>query len=80
MEGIIPPAMDPSSGAALLAGVGTGVFSSLEEAQGFLFENQESINFKPEKHTLYKRLFNLYKIAHDKMLEVYHGLADFGSG
>ncbi len=80
MEGIIPPAMDPSSGAALLAGVGTGVFSSLEEAQGFFSENQESINFKPEKHTLYKRLFNLYKIAHDKMLEVYHGLADFGSG
>ncbi len=79
-DGIVPRATDPSVGAALLAGVGTEVFSSIEEAQDFCAGVEKEILHNTEKTALYRELFNLYKKAHDEFADTYHALSAFSSG
>jgi len=80
MDGVIPRATDPSVGAALLAGAGTGVFAGIEEAQDFCAGTVKEVVHNPESTAVYSKLFSLYKKAHDELADTYHALSAFASG
>jgi len=77
LDGIRPGATDPSIGAALIAGVGTNVFSSVEEAQKALPGDTLTIEHNEKRSGIYKRLFVQYKRAVSMLTEVYHELSGF---
>ena len=63
-------------GAAILAGVGSGVFGSLEEA-GRVTDSLESDEVAPDpvKAEAYNELFALYEEIHPRLKDTMHGLA-----
>jgi xylulokinase len=67
---------DSSFGAAMLAGVGTEVFSGFEEAVDQCVKLKEIIEPNMANHEKYERLFALYKEIHDGLAPVYRGIAD----
>ena len=79
LDGIRPGATDPSIGAALIAGVGTNVFSSVEEAQEALRGATVTIEHNEKRSGIYKRLFVQYKRAVSMLTEVYHELSGFSA-
>jgi len=76
-DGVVPEATDPSVGAALLAGVGTGVFNSVEEAQEQVKGHVREIKHDEGRSEFYGNLFELYKKANEKLISIYHKLSEF---
>lgn len=66
---------DSSFGAAMLAGVGTGVFASFEEAADQCVKLKEVIEPNMTNHQKYEKLFALYKEIHDGLAPVYRKVA-----
>lgn len=75
-DGVIPIATDPSFGAALLAGIGLGVFSSVEEAQGIQKGYSKIVEHNKENSKIYRDLFELYKKGHDVLVDIHHRLSE----
>ncbi len=67
---------DASFGAALVAGVGVGVFTSPAQAVDRCVRLVDSITPDPAAHAAYTRLFTLYKDAQAGLVEVNHRLWD----
>lgn len=65
---------DSSFGAALLAGVSTGVFSDFEEAVNRSIRIEETFEPNPANHDKYERLFALYKEIHGNLADTYRKL------
>jgi xylulokinase len=78
MDGIKPGANDPSVGAALVAGLGAGVFGSLEEAQELVEGGAEPVAHDEKNTARYAELFGRYEAAVGLLTELYHGLSSFG--
>jgi xylulokinase len=74
-DAFIPKNTDPSIGAALLAGVGVGIFSNLSQAQEFNGGILREISFVPSKNTEYLEIFDLYKDTQSKLEDINHKLA-----
>jgi xylulokinase len=66
---------DSSFGAAMLAGVGTGVFSGFEEASDHCVSLKQVIEPNFANHEKYERLFALYQEIHDGLAPVYPKIA-----
>jgi xylulokinase len=77
MNGVVPRATDPSIGAALLAGVGTGIFNTIEEAQKRVKAYVKEVAYNKKRREIYKYLFSQYKKARDLLEGVYHNLSKF---
>lgn len=72
---IIPPATDPSFGAALLAGVGVGVYKTAQEALNFKKGKVREICPDQKRVEIYRKLFYLYKETHDRLADIYRKLS-----
>lgn len=64
--------VDSSFGSAMLAGVSCGVFASHEEAIRQCVRVSNVTTPNPEHVELYEKQFSIYKLAHDKLAEIYH--------
>ena len=65
-------------GDALIAGFGTGVFSSCEEAvQKMVRINRGAFRPDAENHKLYQNLFKIYRALYPALKDVYSQLASF---
>jgi len=73
---VVPAATDPSIGAALLAGVGTGVYKSIEDAQKVNSGFSRKIRHDKEKTEAYNNLFNIYKKVQNLLVDVNHNLSE----
>jgi len=80
LDGIKPGATDPSIGAALIAGVGTGAFGSLEEAQKLISGKAGRVVHVEERTRRYRKLFEKYKRAVELLTGVYHELSGHAAG
>lgn len=74
LEVLLPRTVDASYGAALLAGVGVGVFAD-EQAAAACAEVIACASPDPDRVAFYDRLFELYKQAQSGLAQVNHGLA-----
>ncbi|MFO7928568.1 MAG: FGGY family carbohydrate kinase [Candidatus Humimicrobiaceae bacterium] len=79
LDAVVPAATDASFGAAMLAGVGIGVYSSVEDAQKRNYREEKQIKCEKENTGLYDRLFSLYKYSQKLCEKLYHfkGFIDF---
>jgi xylulokinase len=71
----LPAVTDASFGAALLAGVGAGVFASETEAARRCIRAIETIEFDSARHDYYTQVFGLYKKSQAALVEVNHALS-----
>ncbi len=71
VDGTIPDRGGSSLGAAILAGVGSGVFRDLVEAVEKCRGNDVSIAHSPENHNRYMRLFERYKRIKGSLDSIY---------
>ena len=71
-----------SLGAALLAGLGAGVYRSLDEAAGVVRETLGVRRIEPNlsKIAPYSRLFAIYKKLYPQTVEIMHSLSNLSSG
>ena len=60
-------------GAAMLAGVGAGIYKDFDEASRKFSHNETVVNPNPEKSAVYKSLFEKYKKQADMLIEMYNG-------
>ena len=60
MDGEVPETADASLGAAMLAGVGCGVFTSLEESVERCYRVRERIRHSPAEAQAYQQVFTRY--------------------
>jgi xylulokinase len=67
-------AADASFGAALLAGIGTGIFSSHEDAVTRCVRLAEVTTPNPESQAFYNKLFKIYKDAQAHLADINHRL------
>ena len=63
------------AGDAMIAGVGSGVFSSLEEVAERAISADRIYNANDANHKLYEKLFNIYEEAYDALLGTFDKLA-----
>lgn len=75
-----PAGCDASFGAALLAGVGIGVFKNEEEAVVRCTRVRDKFTPRPESARMYERLFPLYCRIHDDLAGTYAELAKVMEG
>lgn len=68
---LVPSVSDASFGAALLAGVGVGIFSSAREAIERCGSVGAEVKPSAERHEIYRRLFERYLKIHDALAPVY---------
>lgn len=75
VKAYIPKVGDASLGAAMLAGLGVGVFKSHREAveKCLKIEAVEEANL--ENHKIYEELFKIYKEAQERLEEVNHKIS-----
>jgi xylulokinase len=73
---ILPTLGDASSGAAMLAGVGVGVFANEREAAQRCVHPAAQLTPRPDAVETYTKLFQKYRKIHDVLAEVYHDTAD----
>lgn len=71
----LPAITDASFGAALLAGVGAGVFASETEAAARCIRAVETIEVDAARNDYYTQLFGLYKRTQAALVDVNHGLS-----
>jgi xylulokinase len=75
---VVPEVTEASLlGAALLAGVGAGVFSSLEDAVDRACRTVSAFEPRPERTATYDRLFPIYKDLYDAFIDISGRLATF---
>ena len=60
VDGEVPEAADASLGAAMLAGVGTGVFADLEECVTRCYRIRQHVQHDPDRTRQYDRIFERY--------------------
>ncbi|MBE5969443.1 MAG: xylulokinase [Lachnospiraceae bacterium] len=65
----------PAMGAAILAGVGSGVFESLENACERIVKIKEEISYNKDNAVIYDDYYKLYKKLHDDLKEDFDFLA-----
>ncbi|TET50506.1 MAG: hypothetical protein E3J58_03465 [Actinomycetota bacterium] len=75
-DAIVPKNTDPSIGAAILAGVGTGVFKDLLEGQKINSEVARKIKHNKNNNKLYENSFKVYKKTQALLSDIYHEMAD----
>ena len=73
-EVLRPSVSDASFGAALLAGVGIGIFENERQAVEKCVRIADIIKPQPEIHDKYEKLFKLYCQIHDNLAPVYSQL------
>ncbi len=73
----LPEVTDASYGAALLAGVGCGIFASETEAAERCVRLTARHEPGPARAALYDDLFALYREAQGRLVEINHRLAEF---
>jgi|GEM_PF-3765751 len=61
-----------SLGAAMYAGVGSGVFDNLADAVAHCVDVVESYSPDPERHALYTKSFNRWNKAYDALNSGYY--------
>ena len=71
----LPAVTDASFGAALLAGVGAGVFANEAAAAAQCISEGEVIAPDAKRHAYYTQLFALYQQAQKALAPVSHDLA-----
>ena len=75
---VLKPAVDDASyGAALLGGVGVGIFQDERDAIRKCVKIEGRNKPDPRSHEMYAKLFQIYKKAHDQLVEVCHTLHEF---
>jgi xylulokinase len=73
----VPDVKDATSqGAALIAGVGAGVYPNFTEASRATFRPLHRFEPHPEAHRFYEKRFSLYAKLYDSLREVNIGLAE----
>ena len=75
-DAVVPKNTDPSSGAAILAGVGTGVFKNLLEGQKINNEEARKIKYNKDNNRSYSNYFKVYKKTQSLLSGIYHDMAD----
>ena len=65
---------DSSLGAAMLAGVAAGAFSSFAESVERCVRIEQVVKPDPENFKIYEKQFTLYKQIHDALAPVYHAM------
>ncbi len=75
-DAIVPKNTDPSIGAAILAGVGPGVFKDLIEGQKINSEVAREIKYNKDNNKIYNNYFKRYKKTQALLSGVYHEMAD----
>ena len=70
-----PPGCDASFGAALLAGVGAGLFTDEAEAVQRCTKVSDTVEPDPQAAAVYAQLFPLYCQIHDNLADTYTELA-----
>jgi len=71
-----PAGCDASFGAALLAGVGVGMFRDTVDAAERCIRVRDSVEPNPANARVYDRLFPLYRQIHDNLAQTYTELTD----
>jgi xylulokinase len=71
IEAKVPVHSEASFGAAMIAGIGTGVFESVDDAVDRCVRFAETVCAEPERHKLYSELFHRYKAMKRIFDEVY---------
>lgn len=69
-------AQGPALGAAILAGVGAGVFESVEKACAEFIKTDNTVRFDPETHKKYKTVHSLYKDLYAALKDEFKKLKD----
>ena len=67
----VPQNSDSSFASAMLAGIGIGVFASLDDALGRCASFVAEIEPDPETHAFYEERFRIYRAVHDALAPVY---------
>ena len=73
-DAIVPKNTDPSVGAAILAGVGIGVFKNLLEGQKMNREEARKIKYNKDTNKLYNNYFKVYKKTQALLSSIYHDM------
>lgn len=71
---IKPSVSDASYGAAIIAGVGIGLFSDLKEAVKKCNRIEKVYRPNKENSNIYKKLFKIYLEIHDRLKDIYRNL------
>jgi xylulokinase len=69
----------PSLGAAILAGVGTGVYRGFENAVQTVYSEESRIEPDPDLVPMYDRQYRIYKEIYPALVGIYDDLAEFRS-
>jgi len=72
VRGRIPIHTDAAYGAAMVAGIGSGVFPNLEKAIEICHQFEKTIEFSAENHSQYEDLFQKYKKMSEMVLVASH--------
>ncbi len=65
----------PAFGAAVIAGVGTGVYESFEHAEANIIKVVKRIKPDPERHELYNKIYNIYRNLYPTLKSNFKDLA-----
>ncbi len=79
-NGIIPSSTDASFGAAMLSGVATGVFPSIEGAVNSCVRYREKITYNKSLNKKYSDYYKLYKESVKALIEISHKLSGLAGG
>ena len=74
MDADIPEFADASVGAALLAGIGTGFFDTVEEALGYKRQTAGTVKFDKTRNEKYRTYFDRYREVKSSLESIYHDL------
>jgi xylulokinase len=75
----IPEESDASFGAALLGGVGAGIFKSIEDAVEKCVRVQETVEPKPSNNKIYNEIFKCYQTSETALRDTYRRLHSINS-
>ena len=67
------------AGAAILAGIGCGVFSDIDSATRLFVKPLEKFRPRPAFTEIYRRKFEIYNATHAGLQEAWNGLRDLGT-
>lgn len=76
----LPEVTDASFGAALIAGVGSGLFPDEESAATRCVQLAARHDPDPARTALYDEMFELYRLAQDRLVEINHRLGALAHG
>jgi xylulokinase len=70
----------PSLGAAMLAGVGTGIYRDFEDAVQSVYRERSRVEPDPDLVPLYDRQYQVYKEIYPALAGIYDNISELGSG